>query len=228
MQRLTCALTLSSLLLLSACGEAPDTIRARQYGHTAAPGTVEAAPLPPGPNAGNMTQADMAPVPLAPLPAATPMTDTAPLPPVTDVTATTQKTTVTTQTDMPAAAPGTVVKTESVKTVAKTTLVPAAPKARVQIADLKFGLTQPDYAPILKAAIADALTKNPNASFDVVVVTPAGGSDKQTDVEAERAAFNGNTVMHTIMDYDVPVERINLSAATDGAASGTEVRVYSR
>lgn len=217
MQRIPCALALGALLLLTACGEAPDTIRSQQYSHAAAPGTVETASLPPGPNAGNMTAADMAPVPLASLP------------PVTDVTATTQQTTTTTRMDAPTLPPA-VVKKESVKTktVAVTVAPSPLPHQRVEIADLKFGLTQPDYAPILKSAVAAALAKNPNASFDVVVVTPMGGSDRQTDIESARAEFNGNTVMHAIMDYDVPVERINMSAAADAGASGTEVRVYTR
>lgn len=210
MHRLSCFLALGFLLFLGACGESPDQLRAQRYPNGAPPAAVEATPLPA---AGNMTPADMAPVPLAP------------------VATTTTTSSVASSTAMPATSAGApataVIRTTTTSTTANalapTVLVPAP---RVEIAKLKFGLTQPDYAPILNAAVAQALRQNPKAVFDVVVVTPAGGSDTQADTEAERARFNGNAVMHAIMNYNVPVERINMSAATDGAAGGTEVRVY--
>jgi hypothetical protein len=104
-------------------------------------------------------------------------------------------------------------------TVATADSVP--PPAGTPIVTIKFGRARAAYEKTLYAALSQALTSQPKASFSVV-----GIAREPTRVAENGAERDAKAVMHTMGEMGVPATRMEVSAATDPAVSASEVRVY--
>jgi hypothetical protein len=98
----------------------------------------------------------------------------------------------------------------------------AAPlPAGTPIVTIKFDRTHVDYEKTLYAALSQALTEQPKASFSVIGVAPAA-----TRVAENTAERDAKSVMRTMGQMGVPAARMAVSASTDPAITTSEVRVY--
>jgi hypothetical protein len=97
----------------------------------------------------------------------------------------------------------------------------APPPAGAPIVTIKFDRSHVAYEKTLYSALSQALASQPKASFSVVGIAPSA-----TRVAANNAERDARAVMRTMGEMGVPPTRMEVSAATDPAASASEVRVY--
>lgn len=113
-----------------------------------------------------------------------------------------------------------------------------APAAAVQNAPalsgprplVKIRFDRPDvqYEQPVYAAVNEAMTRYPNASFDLVAITPTQGNAAELAIESTRARRNAERVLRTLTAMGLSLERINLSYTQNAQAKSNEVDIYIR
>jgi hypothetical protein len=103
--------------------------------------------------------------------------------------------------------------------------VPASGAALVTI---RFDHPNVDYQQILYTALAQALQTRPNASFDVLAVSPTRGTAASVQLAQTEAQRHAQAVMRSMTDMGVPATRLSVSSTTDPSIGTSEVRVYVR
>ncbi len=93
---------------------------------------------------------------------------------------------------------------------------------------IKFDKPKVQYESALYSAAKSALERKPNASFDVVAVSPKKGSPGQTALGATSARRNAESVLRALTNMGLPPNRVRLSAIQSDAASTGEVHVFVR
>ena len=86
---------------------------------------------------------------------------------------------------------------------------------------IKFDDTNFDYSTALFESISGALEQMPSAGFEVVAVSPSGGSS-YADQARDRAA----EVFSKIVEMGVPTERLSIASSTSNSAQAEEVHIY--
>ena len=86
---------------------------------------------------------------------------------------------------------------------------------------IKFDDTNFDYSTALFESISGALEQMPSAGFEVVAVSPSGGSS-YADQARDRAA----EVFSKIVEMGVPTERLSIASSTSTSAQAEEVHIY--
>jgi hypothetical protein len=84
------------------------------------------------------------------------------------------------------------------------------------------------YEQQLYEAVSAALARSPNVAFDLVAVTPAGGTPEEDALNSEAAQANANRVMRTLLDMGLPADRISMTQMTDPNVQRNEVHLYVR
>jgi len=88
------------------------------------------------------------------------------------------------------------------------------------------------YDDALRTAVDLAQARRPGASYDLVVVVPAGGvrgNDLDGQIaQAERSEGEATDVMAKLTDYGVDPERIHLAVRAEPEVSVPELRIYVR
>ena len=92
---------------------------------------------------------------------------------------------------------------------------------------IRFTRDDVDYAQPLYQAVSAALDRRPQAVFDVVGVSPDGGSPSDVALTANRARNRAEEVLRTLVDLGLPPARATLSSAA-AAVEGPEVHIYVR
>ncbi|MCB9958713.1 MAG: hypothetical protein H6843_08940 [Rhodospirillaceae bacterium] len=92
---------------------------------------------------------------------------------------------------------------------------------------IRFTTETVDYAQPLYQAVSGALDRRPQAVFDVVAVSPQGGSPGDVALAANRARNRAQEVLRTLVDLGLPPSRATISSAP-GNVEGPEVHVYVR
>jgi hypothetical protein len=82
-------------------------------------------------------------------------------------------------------------------------------------------------APLYQAASA-ALQRKPDAIFDLVAVSPAGGSAGEVALASTNAKRNAEDVLRVLSNMGLPADRVTLSATTSYDAAVNEVRIFVR
>ena len=83
---------------------------------------------------------------------------------------------------------------------------------------IRFEGTQPEYAEALYNALQSALTRKPDAAFDLVAVT------RDTDAAKRNLA----SVMRSMTEMGMPAERLSLAAVAAADDATDEVWIYVR
>ncbi len=96
------------------------------------------------------------------------------------------------------------------------------PVARQPLMTIPFDRSDPDYEAGLYAAISEAVSRNPFASFEVVAVS-SGGRPGATLAAARR---NAQRVAQSLINMGVPEGRLKQSATTVDDDGADEVLVY--
>ncbi len=115
-----------------------------------------------------------------------------------------------------------------------TGLTPAPQTASAGLATarplVKIRFDRPDvqYEQAVYMAVNEAMSRYPNARFELVAVNPTQGNAAQVAIESTRARRNAERVLRTLTQMGLPLERIDLSYTDNPQASVNEVHLYIR
>ncbi len=108
----------------------------------------------------------------------------------------------------------------------------AAPYAAVSsdaaLVTIRFDKPNVNYEGALYAAVKSALDRRPDASFDIVAVSPTGASAGQNALGVATAQRNAEQVLRSLNNMGLPAGRVHLSSATSAATRDAEVQVFVR
>jgi len=98
---------------------------------------------------------------------------------------------------------------------------PASFTDRRPLVVIRFDKADVAYEPALYQALSRALERRPDAVFDLVAVSPSGGTSNV-------ARRNADNVMRSMTSMGLPSERVIMASMSNPSASATEVHVYVR
>lgn len=104
----------------------------------------------------------------------------------------------------------------------------AAPPGPLPLVKIRFNRPNVDYEQPVYSAMNEALSRYPNAQFELVAIHPTSGNAAQVAIESTRARRNAEKVLRTVTQMGLPPERVNLSYDQSDKASSTEVHIYIR
>jgi hypothetical protein len=93
---------------------------------------------------------------------------------------------------------------------------------------IRFDRPNVNYEPALYAAIKSALDRRPNATFDVVAVSPVGTTPGQQALAGSNAKRNADSVLRSLTNMNLPANRVRTSSVSSPSASGGEVQIFVR
>jgi hypothetical protein len=93
---------------------------------------------------------------------------------------------------------------------------------------IRFDRPNVNYEQALFAAVSAALDRRPDASFDLVAVTPTTGSQPQLMLAREEARRDAERVLRSLTTMGLSPNRVALSLMTSPAAQTNEVHLYVR
>jgi hypothetical protein len=114
------------------------------------------------------------------------------------------------------------------------TFVPAAPRGagvagEAALVTIRFDKPNVNYEGALYTAVKSALDRRPDASFEVVAVSPTGTTPGQQAMAGTTARRNADSVVRSLANMGLPSNRIRVSNITSpGASAQGEVQVFVR
>jgi len=105
---------------------------------------------------------------------------------------------------------------------------PAAAAGRRPLVVIRFDRPNVAYQQALYSAVSQALQRRPQAGFDLVAVAAANGSPAQVTVASNKAKRNAESVLRSLSEMGLPLQRVRLSAITSTRARTNEVHLYVR
>lgn len=93
---------------------------------------------------------------------------------------------------------------------------------------IKFDKANVDFEQPVYMAVNDAMSKYPDARFEVIAVHPTGGNAAQVAIESTRARRNAEKVLRALTQMGLDSSRIDVSYAPSDAAATSEVHVNLR
>ncbi len=93
---------------------------------------------------------------------------------------------------------------------------------------IKFDRPNVAFQQPLYTAVSQALDRAPNASFEIVAVSPNRGNVGQAALASGAARRNAESVYRAMTDMGLPPARVSLSATSSGSAESNEVHVFVR
>ena len=91
---------------------------------------------------------------------------------------------------------------------------------------IRFDRANVSYEQPLYSAINNALEKYPSARFDLVAVSPTDGNPAELALASSQARKNGESVLRSLSQMGLPVDRVRLNAASSKNVHNTEVHIY--
>ena len=93
---------------------------------------------------------------------------------------------------------------------------------------IRFDSASVKYEQALYNAVNRVLERRPQASFDVVAVTPNRGTPAQVALNSNKSKRNAQSVLRSLTDMGMPSTRVRVSDATSASVSANEVHVFVR
>lgn len=93
---------------------------------------------------------------------------------------------------------------------------------------IRFDRPNVAYEQPLYTAVRRALERRPDATFDLVAVSPNAGSAAQVALHTDASKRNAENVLRSLTNMGLGADRISLSATTSGSVQGNEVQIYVR
>ena len=93
---------------------------------------------------------------------------------------------------------------------------------------IRFDSASVKYEQALYNAVNRVLERRPQASFDVVAVTPNRGTPAQVALNSNKSKRNAQAVLRSLADMGMPSSRVRASDATSASVSANEVHVFVR
>jgi len=100
------------------------------------------------------------------------------------------------------------------------------PANRKPLVVIRFDRKNVDYQQPLYTAVNRTLSRSPAAAFDLVAVTPSGGTSAQLSKNSYSAQRSAEAVLGSLADMGLPAERVKLSAMSSDEALTNEVHIY--
>ncbi len=91
---------------------------------------------------------------------------------------------------------------------------------------VRFDRADVPYQQALYNAVSRALERHPQATFDLVAVTPSQGTPAENALNASKAKRHADDVLRTLTEMGLSANRVNLSATTSADAATSEVHIY--
>ena len=91
---------------------------------------------------------------------------------------------------------------------------------------VRFDRADVPYQQALYNAVSRALERHPQATFELVAVTPSQGTPAENALNASRAKRHADDVLRTLAEMGLSANRVNLSSMTSPDAVTSEVHVY--
>jgi hypothetical protein len=112
-------------------------------------------------------------------------------------------------------------------------LLPATPEVgkidpRTPLLSVDAGTPVPAYGSVLRYAVAQAVARDPNVRFDVLVVVPDAGDAAAQAAAVAKAQNDATALMREIGSDGVAASRIDLRAGIDPHVGQSQIRVYVR
>ncbi|NKB54733.1 MAG: hypothetical protein GKS00_00180 [Alphaproteobacteria bacterium] len=93
---------------------------------------------------------------------------------------------------------------------------------------IRFDRPNIQFQQALYNAVSRALERKPNASFDLVAVSPKRGSPAQAALNSTQSKRNAESVLRTLADMGLPANRVKLSSRSSQDVESNEVQIYVR
>jgi hypothetical protein len=93
---------------------------------------------------------------------------------------------------------------------------------------IRFDRPDVSYEEALYSAVAQALEQRPNATFDVVAVSPTTGSAADLALAQSAARQNASNVMDAMRDMGLSGNRLALSSSARADVQNSEVHIFVR
>ncbi|MDK9720766.1 MAG: hypothetical protein OEL53_06240 [Rhodospirillales bacterium] len=91
---------------------------------------------------------------------------------------------------------------------------------------IKFDRQNVAYEQQLYTAVSRALERKPNATFDLVAISPAVGTVSQPALSASMSKKDAEQVMRSLNNMGLPSTRVRMSASSSSAATSPEVHLF--
>lgn len=91
---------------------------------------------------------------------------------------------------------------------------------------IRFDRPNVDYQQALYNAVSQALSRKPNATFDLVAISPKQGTAAQLALNDSAARRNAQDVLRTMTDMGIPSSRVQMLASTGVAVQANEVHLF--
>ncbi len=96
------------------------------------------------------------------------------------------------------------------------------------LAKIRFDRANVNYEQPIYMAMNEAMSKYPNARYEIVAVHPSQGNAAQVAIESTRARRNAEKVLRSLTQMGVPMEQVDISTAPSAEASTSEVQLFIR
>ena len=93
---------------------------------------------------------------------------------------------------------------------------------------IRFDRPNVPYQRALYTAVSRALDRKPDATFQLVTVSPQSGTPARTALNKTAAKRNAEGVLRALADMGLPGHKISLSSTTSTEAENNEVRIFVR
>lgn len=103
---------------------------------------------------------------------------------------------------------------------------PASAPANRPLVVIRFHQGDVDYQQPVYNAVSAALESRPNATFDIVAISPLTGAEANVALSANAARERAADVKRTLVAMGLPARRLNVSAAAEAGVGGSEVHIF--
>lgn len=93
---------------------------------------------------------------------------------------------------------------------------------------IRFDRPNPAYEQALYTAVSRAMQRRPNATFDLVAVSPSRGSQAQVALASVNAKRQAETVLRSLTEMGLPPDRVTMTSQQSAQTQGNEVQLYVR
>lgn len=93
---------------------------------------------------------------------------------------------------------------------------------------IRFDRANPSYEQALYTAVSRAMQRRPNATFDLVAVSPSRGTQAQVALASVNAKRQAETVLRSLTEMGLPPDRVTMSSQQSASAQSNEVQIYVR
>jgi len=93
---------------------------------------------------------------------------------------------------------------------------------------IRFAGPNVEYEQSLYNAVSQALARRPQAGFDLVAVASRRGTPAQVTLNSNKAKKNAESVLRSLANMGLPLDRIRLSATQQDTAESNEVHLFVR